>query len=68
MKATALGLQGFNGDTLSVGNQEKANAAINVIDSAIQKALDQQTTIGAVESRRVHSGKPDHCKRERNCS
>ena len=51
MKATALGLQGFNGDTLSVGNQEKANAAINVIDSAIQKALDQQTTIGAVESR-----------------
>ena len=51
MKATALGLQGFNGRTLSVGNQEKANAAINVIDSAIQKALDQQTTIGAVESR-----------------
>ncbi len=51
MKATALGLQGFNGDTLSVGNQAKANAAINVIDSAIQKALDQQTTIGAVESR-----------------
>ena len=51
MKATALGLQGFNGDTLSVGNQEKANAAINVIDSAIQKALDQQTTIGSVESR-----------------
>ena len=51
MKATALGLQGFNGSTLSVGNQEKANAAINVIDSAIQKALDQQTTIGAVESR-----------------
>ena len=51
MKATALGLQGFDGTTLSVGNQENANAAINVIDSAIQKALDQQTTIGAVESR-----------------
>ncbi|MDD6217848.1 MAG: flagellin [Selenomonadaceae bacterium] len=51
MKATALGLQGFNGTTLSVGNQEKANAAINVIDSAIQKALDQQTTIGSIESR-----------------
>ena len=51
MKATALGLQGFNGDTISVGNQEKANAAINALDAAIQKALDQQTTIGAVESR-----------------
>ena len=51
MKAQALGLQGQNGETLSIGNQEKANAAINVLDSAIQKALDQQTTIGAVESR-----------------
>lgn len=51
MKAVALGLQGKDGSTLSVGNQEKANAAINVLDAAIQKALDQQTTIGAVESR-----------------
>ena len=51
MKATALGLQGFDGTTLSVGNQENANAAINVIDNAIQKALDQQTTIGSIESR-----------------
>ncbi|WP_405744614.1 flagellin, partial [Anaerovibrio slackiae] len=51
MNAIALGLQGKDGNTLSVGNQEKANAAINVLDSAIQKALDQQTTIGAIESR-----------------
>ena len=51
MKAQALGLQGQDGSTLSVGNQDKANAAINVLDAAIQKALDQQTTIGAVESR-----------------
>ncbi len=51
MKATALGLQGEDGKTLSVGNKKDANAAINVLDSAIQKALDQQTTIGAVESR-----------------
>ena len=51
MKAIALGLQGKDGNTLSVGNQEKANAAINVLDSAIQKALDQQTTIGSIESR-----------------
>ncbi len=51
MKAQALGLQGKDNSTLSVGNQEKANAAINVLDAAIQKALDQQTTIGAVQSR-----------------
>ena len=51
MKAAALGLQGEDGKTLSVGNKKDANAAINVLDSAIQKALDQQTTIGAVESR-----------------
>lgn len=51
MKAQALGLQGKDNSTISVGNQEQANAAINVLDSAIQKALDQQTTIGAVQSR-----------------
>jgi len=51
MKATALGLQGFDGATISVGNQDKANAAINALDAAIQKALDQQTSIGAAESR-----------------
>ncbi|ORU00586.1 Flagellin protein FlaA [Anaerovibrio sp. JC8] len=51
MKATALGLQGKDGNTISVGTQEKANAAINALDAAIQKALDQQTTIGAIESR-----------------
>ena len=51
MKATALGLQGNDGKTLSIGNQENANAAINVLDAAIQKALDQQTTIGSIESR-----------------
>ncbi|MCR5030026.1 MAG: flagellin [Selenomonadaceae bacterium] len=51
MRAQALGLQGSNGDTLNVSTQKNANAAINVLDNAIQKALDQQTTIGAIESR-----------------
>ena len=51
MKAQALGLQGDDNKTLQVGNQMQANAAINVLDAAIQKALDQQTTIGAVQSR-----------------
>ena len=51
MKAQALGLQGADNSTIQVGNQKQANAAINVLDAAIQKALDQQTTIGAVQSR-----------------
>ncbi len=51
MKAQALGLQGKDNNTIQVGNQKQANAAINVLDAAIQKALDQQTTIGAVQSR-----------------
>ena len=51
MKAHALGLQGSDNSTLQVGNQQQANAAINVLDNAIQKALDQQTTLGAAQSR-----------------
>lgn len=51
MRAEALGLQGADGTKLNISTQDKANAAINVLDNAIQKALDQQTTIGAVESR-----------------
>ena len=51
MKAHALGLQGTDGSTISVATQDKANAAINALDAAIQKALDQQTSIGAAESR-----------------
>jgi flagellin len=51
MRSTALGLKGDDGATLNVSTQVKANAAINVLDNAIQKALDQQTTIGSVESR-----------------
>ena len=51
MRAEALGLKGADGTTLNISTQEKANAAINVLDNAISKALDQQTTIGSVESR-----------------
>ncbi len=51
MRAEALGLQSSNGTTLNIGTQQYANAAINVFDNAVQKALDQQTTIGSVESR-----------------
>lgn len=51
MRSEALGLKGSDGSTLSVATQDKANAAINALDNALQKALDQQTTIGSVESR-----------------
>lgn len=51
MRAEALGLQSSTGQTLNISTQEYANAAINVLETAVQKALDQQTTIGSVESR-----------------
>ena len=51
MRAVALGLAGTDGKTLNIGTQVKANAAINVLDNAIQKALDLQTTLGSVQSR-----------------
>lgn len=51
MRARALGLRSSDGTTLSITSQKKANAAINVLDNALQKALDQQTDIGSVESR-----------------
>ncbi|MGL5269104.1 MAG: flagellin [Selenomonadaceae bacterium] len=56
MRAQALGLQGTDPVTgltknIDVTTREGANAAISVFDSAIAKALDEQTNIGAVESR-----------------
>ena len=51
MRAMALGLKGEDGSVLSIQTQERANAAINTIDAALQKALDQQATLGAVQSR-----------------
>jgi flagellin len=56
MRAQALGLQGTDSMTgvvknIDVTTRDNANVAINVMDSAIQKALDEQTNIGSVESR-----------------
>ncbi|SFB11690.1 flagellin N-terminal helical domain-containing protein [Selenomonas ruminantium] len=51
MRSEALGLSGSDGSKLNISTQVKANAAINVLDNAVQKALDQQTTIGSIESR-----------------
>ena len=51
MRAEALGLKGSDGTKISVATQDKANAAIAVFDNAIQKVLDHQATIGAIEAR-----------------
>ncbi|SEJ88088.1 flagellin [Propionispira arboris] len=54
MGAKALGLQGQSSTTtfnLDVTTQERATAAIDVLDKALQKALTQQTKIGSAESR-----------------
>jgi flagellin len=51
MRSEALGLKGSDGSKVSVTTKDNANAAINAIENAIAKALDQQTTIGAVEAR-----------------
>jgi flagellin len=51
MRAEALGLKGNTGERISVTTKENANASINAIENALAKALDQQTTIGAIEAR-----------------
>ena len=51
MRSEALGLRGRDGTVLSVTTKESANAAMNVLDNALSRALDQQTTVGAMSSR-----------------
>lgn len=51
MTSQGLGLRSKDGDVLNVTTREGANAAISVLDNALNRALDQQTTIGAVSSR-----------------
>lgn len=56
MRAQALGLQGSDPVTGTLKNidimtRDNANAAIKVVDEAIKRVLDQQTTNGAAQSR-----------------
>lgn len=51
MTSLSLGLRSKDGDVLNVTTRDGANAAISVLDNALNRALDQQTTIGAVSSR-----------------
>jgi len=57
MRAKSLGLQGsadpFTGTVknIDITTKDNANAAINVLDTAITKVLSEQTKIGSVQSR-----------------
>ncbi|MBO6291548.1 MAG: flagellin [Selenomonas sp.] len=64
MRSEALGLKSSDGVTLSVATQKHANAAVNVLDNAIQKALDQQTDIGAVANRMEQTSNNLHIARD----
>lgn len=48
---SALGLRGRDGSVLDVTTQKGANAAMDVLDKALERALDQETTVGAMSSR-----------------
>ena len=64
MRSEALGLKSSTGETLSVGTQAHANAAVNVLDNAIQKALNQQTDIGAISIRMEQTSNNLHIARD----
>lgn len=52
MRAEALGLKTPPPvETLSIATQSDANAAINVLDNAMQRVLDQQTKTGSIQNR-----------------
>ena len=55
IRTTTLGLKGDDGTILNVRTREGANAAIDVVDTALEWALDIQTTIGAVQSRLAYT-------------
>lgn len=64
MRSGALGLKGVEGNTLSLATQEKANAAINVLENAIKKAIDQQTDIGSIVNRLGQTSSNLHIARD----
>ncbi len=49
--ARAMGLEDDDGNKISVSTLDQAKTAITLIDNSLRKALDQVTTIGAIESR-----------------
>ncbi len=51
MHAKALGMMGNDSKAIQVTTRDRANAAINVIENALTMCLDQQTVLGAAQSR-----------------
>lgn len=47
LRPGTLGVTGTDGTVINVSNREGANAAINVLDNAVNRVLDQVTSIGA---------------------
>ncbi|MBQ7498568.1 MAG: hypothetical protein IJU00_12185 [Selenomonas sp.] len=55
MRAKSLGLENAKQERVSVTTRENAVNALGTLDYALAKALDQQTTIGAMQSRMEHT-------------
>ena len=51
MRPSSLGLRGVDGKVIDVTTQKGASAAIDVFQNVLEKALDQETTIGAMQMR-----------------
>ncbi len=51
MRAEALGLKDKDGKKISVCTRDDANETIRIVDQALRKAIEQQTTIGSMQSR-----------------
>ncbi|BAL84184.1 putative flagellin [Selenomonas ruminantium subsp. lactilytica TAM6421] len=49
--AQALGLLSDEGETVQLTTRANAKRALTIFDNALQKVLDQQTTIGSIQSR-----------------
>ena len=51
MRCESLGLKKSDGTTVSVVTQSKANSAITIVDRALNRAIKQQITVGAMQVR-----------------
>lgn len=55
MRAEALGLTSARGQKVDLRTRDGAISALKVFDDALEKAVNQQTTIGAIQSRLHHT-------------
>ena len=56
MRAEAFGLKGKNGNIISISTKSDADAALTVIDNALNKAVEHLQTIGSSEKRLGYIG------------